>query len=75
MIHNLWMDCQGKLRDRRYGVPNAMGWDGKFSDGIHLGGKDARKDYTDRVVKMITSNFTTPNADSNNSKKKKYYRK
>ena len=52
-IHDLGLDCYGKLREKRYGTPGTRGFDGEFVDGIHMRGFLAVTHYTDSVIRMF----------------------
>ena len=66
LYHTLWMEnqqsniticdlnlnCQGILKDERYGKLG-MNYNGKIADGIHLRGLKAVRDYTEAYIAML----------------------
>ena len=55
-IQDLGLNCYGALKEKRYGIPGARGFDGKFVDGIHMRGILAVKHYTDSFIRMLRPN-------------------
>ena len=57
------MDCQGPLREKRFGNPGSVGQDGKPWDGIHMRGKMAAKHYTHSLARIVSA--LNPQGDGN----------
>ena len=51
-ICDLNLNCQGSLKDERYGKPGVI-YNGKMTDGIHLRGPKAVRDYTEAYISML----------------------
>ena len=60
------LDCQGPLREKRFGNPGVVGHDGRPWDGIHMRGKMAVKHYTNSLVRIVTA--LNPQGDWNDHK-------
>jgi hypothetical protein len=48
------MDCQGPLREKRFGNPAFQGYDGKPWDGIHKRGRLAVRHYTNSIIRIVS---------------------
>ena len=48
------MDCQGPLREKRFGNPVFMGHDGKPWDGIHMRGRLAVRHFTNSFIRILS---------------------
>ena len=59
------MDCQGPLREKRFGNPAQIGFDGKKWDGCHMRGRLAVPHFTNSYVRILSefsplkNNWTT----------------
>ena len=47
------LDCQGPLREKRFGNPGLIGPDGKPWDGIHMRGRMAIRHYSNTMIRII----------------------
>ena len=52
-IVNLGMECEGKLRAVRFGIPGYVGSDGNICDGVHLRGPQAVHDLTNSFLRIL----------------------
>ena len=48
------LDCQGPLREKRFGNPGQTGYDGKSCDMIHMRGRLAAQHYTNSFVRILS---------------------
>ena len=48
------LDCQGPLREKRFGNPGQTGYDGKPCDMIHMRGRLAAQHYTNSFVRILS---------------------
>ena len=51
------LDCQGDLRNKRFGSPDAPTYDGKPWDGIHMRGRLSSRHYTNSVSRIFAEQF------------------
>ena len=56
-IQDQKLDCQGELRDKRFGNPAEQNLNGKPWDGIHLRGKLGPRHYTNSMAKIFAYSF------------------
>ena len=52
-ISDQQLDCQGPLREKRFGNPGCIGVDGKPWDGIHMRGKMATRHYSNSMIRIL----------------------
>ena len=48
------LECHGPLREKRFGNPAHVGYDGKPWDGIHMRGRLAVTHYTDSLIRILS---------------------
>ena len=48
------LECQGPLREKRFGNPAFRGYDGKPWDGIHMRGRLAVRHYTNSLIRILS---------------------
>ena len=54
LIVDQHLDCQGPLREKRFGNPAFIGHDGKPWDGIHMRGRLAMRHYTNSFIRILS---------------------
>ena len=54
VIEDQHMDCQGPLREKRFGNPGSTGYDGKPWDGVHMRGRLAVTHYTNSLIRILS---------------------
>ena len=54
IIEDQHLDCHGPLRDKRFGNPGSVGYDGKPWDGIHMRGRLAVTHYTNSIIRILS---------------------
>ena len=50
-------ECHGPLREKRYGNPDYLGYDGKPWDGIHMRGRLAVTHYTNSIIRILSGSI------------------
>lgn len=55
LIADQYMECQGPLRQKRFGNPGYRNQDGKPWDGIHMRGRLASRHYTNSLVRILAA--------------------
>ena len=53
-IVDLHLECQGPLREKRFGNPGSVGYDKKRCDMIHLRGRLGAQHYTNSFVRILS---------------------
>ena len=54
LIADQHMDCQGPLREKRFGNPAFVAHDGKPWDGIHMRGRLAIRHFTNSFIRILS---------------------
>ena len=56
-IEDQHFECHGPLREKRYGNPDYVGYDGKPWDGIHMRGRLAVTHYTNSIIRILSGSI------------------
>ena len=57
IIQDQKLDCNGELRNKRFGYPNQPGFDNKPWDGIHLRGILGSQHFTNSMARIFAASF------------------
>ena len=61
VIADQHLECQGPLKNKRFGNPVHQGLDGKPWDGVHMRGPLAKRHYTNSLRRILAENL--PSSD------------
>ena len=60
MIYDQNLECNGGLRQKRFGSPGIVDKNGKPWDGIHMRGRLAVTHYTDSIIRILSGTAALP---------------
>ena len=72
-IQDQKLDCQGNLREKRFGKLGEFSQNGKPWDGVHMRGRLAVRHYTNSLIRIVASVFDN-NMSGQNYEKGKFER-
>ena len=74
MIYDQKLDCNGVLREKRFGIPGIVSQNGKPWDGTHMRGHQAMRHYTNSVARIFGAHFSGLSIDwSKNPSESNYH--